>query len=179
MCLRALINHVLMGDDLMTDDFRSIPPLLSYAYTTIIYLFENKNRMDKKSCIPVLSSHFTLGHCDKIMKMKTVSLILTSNQSRRVDRWLSMAVLFASFPVATYSCHGTGIDSSVDISDGFLYPTSSRPPLGLTQPLSNGYRETLQRPAREADHSPQSSDEVRNCGAIPPLPNIISSWSRA
>jgi hypothetical protein len=30
------------------------------------------------------------------------------------------------------------------------------------------------RPGREADHSPSSSAEVKNCGTIPPLPNTFS-----
>jgi hypothetical protein len=56
MCLQAVINHVLMGDDLMTDDFRSIPPLLCYAYMMNIHLFIRKqNRMDKMACTRVLS----------------------------------------------------------------------------------------------------------------------------
>jgi hypothetical protein len=42
--------------------------------------------------------------------------------------------------------------------------------------LSNGYREALSLevrwPAREADHSPPSTAEVRNGGAVPPLPHV-------
>jgi hypothetical protein len=41
--------------------------------------------------------------------------------------------------------------------------------------LSNGYRwrfpPGVKRPGREADHLPPSSAEVKNGGAIPPLPN--------
>jgi hypothetical protein len=52
-------------------------------------------------------------------------------------------------------------------------------PLNL---LSNGYRGALsprlKRPGREADHSPPSSAEVKNGGAIPPLP-YMSSWHSA
>jgi hypothetical protein len=33
----------------------------------------------------------------------------------------------------------------------------------------------VKRPGREADHAPPHSGEVKNCGAIPPLPHI-SSW---
>jgi hypothetical protein len=36
----------------------------------------------------------------------------------------------------------------------------------------------VKRPGREADHSPPSSTEVKNGGAIPPLPHI-SSWCSA
>jgi hypothetical protein len=61
----------------------------------------------------------------------------------------------------------------------FLFSTASKPVLGPTQcpiewvpgPLSPG----LKRQGREADHSPPSSDEVKNGGAIPPLPHM-SSW---
>jgi hypothetical protein len=55
-----------------------------------------------------------------------------------------------------------------------LYFTASRPALGLTQPpiqqvpgtLSSGVKWV----GREADHSPPSSAEFKNGGAIPPLP---------
>jgi hypothetical protein len=36
----------------------------------------------------------------------------------------------------------------------------------------------VKQPAREADHSPPSSAEVKNDGAIPPLPHT-SSWRGA
>jgi hypothetical protein len=48
-------------------------------------------------------------------------------------------------------------------------------PLSL---LSNGYRGALfpgvKRLGREADHSPPSSSEVKNGGAVPPLPYLSS-----
>jgi hypothetical protein len=64
-----------------------------------------------------------------------------------------------------------------------IFPILQRPdrlwaPHGL---LSNGHREffpELNRPEREADHTPPSSAEVEDGGAIPPLPNM-SSWSDA
>jgi hypothetical protein len=49
----------------------------------------------------------------------------------------------------------------------FLLSTSSRPVLGPTQP-------GVKRPGREADHPPLSSAEVKNGGAIPPLPHTYS-----
>jgi hypothetical protein len=46
--------------------------------------------------------------------------------------------------------------------------------------LSNGYRRALplgvKWPGREADHSPPSSTEVKNGGAIPPLPHVFMAW---
>jgi hypothetical protein len=47
--------------------------------------------------------------------------------------------------------------------------------------LSNGYRGLFprgKRQGREADHSPPSSADVKNGGAIPPLPPM-SSWRGA
>jgi hypothetical protein len=44
MCLHAVINLVLMGDDPRTDDFRSTPLPLQVMLTrrSFIYLFKNK-----------------------------------------------------------------------------------------------------------------------------------------
>jgi hypothetical protein len=56
----------------------------------------------------------------------------------------------------------------------FLFSTEFRPALEPTQPLSRG----VQRPGREADHSPPSSAEVKNGGAVPPLPRT-SLWRNA
>jgi hypothetical protein len=54
----------------------------------------------------------------------------------------------------------------------FLFYTASRPALGPTQPPIQWALEALspavKRPGREADHSPHSSVEVMNGGAIPP-----------
>jgi hypothetical protein len=79
-------------------------------------------------------------------------------------------------------------DSSVDIGTGWtrdkicLLSIAARPALGLTQPPMQWVRGALspgvKRPGREADHSPPSSAEVKNGGAIPPLPNM-SSWHSA
>jgi hypothetical protein len=35
----------------------------------------------------------------------------------------------------------------------------------------------IKRPGHEADHSPPSVAEVKNCGAIPPLPHMPSWYS--
>jgi hypothetical protein len=54
-----------------------------------------------------------------------------------------------------------------------------RPAPGLTQPPSQWLQGALslgvKRVKSEADHSPPSSAEVKNGGAIPPLPRM-SSW---
>jgi hypothetical protein len=58
----------------------------------------------------------------------------------------------------------------------FLYSTASRPALGPTQPLiewvPGAISPTVNRPGREADHSPPSGAEVKNCGTIPRFPPI-------
>jgi hypothetical protein len=61
----------------------------------------------------------------------------------------------------------------------FLYSTASGPALGLTQPPTQWVPEALSPGVRwqllEADHSPPSGAEVKNGGAINPLPHT-SSW---
>jgi hypothetical protein len=56
----------------------------------------------------------------------------------------------------------------------FLFSTSSRPTMGLTQPpiqwVPWALSPQVKRQGREADHSPPSSAEVKNGGATPPLP---------
>jgi hypothetical protein len=51
--------------------------------------------------------------------------------------------------------------------------SSQRPhrPWGSPSLLTSG---DLERPGREADHLPQSSAEVKNSGASPPLSNLSS-----
>jgi hypothetical protein len=80
---------------------------------------------------------------------------------------------------------GYGLDSRDAIPGRykiFLFSIASRPCLGPTQPpiqwvlgaLSSG----VKRLGREPNHSPPSSAEVKNGGAIPPLP-LLSSWRSA
>jgi hypothetical protein len=61
----------------------------------------------------------------------------------------------------------------------FLVSTASRPVLGPIHPPAQWVSGTtspgVKRPGREADHSPPFSAEVKNGGAIPPLPHM-SSW---
>jgi hypothetical protein len=77
---------------------------------------------------------------------------------------------------------GYGLDgrSSIPGRDNrFLSTAVSRPTLGITQPhiqwVSGALLLGVMRPDREADHSPPSSSEVQNDGAVPPLPHT-SSW---
>jgi hypothetical protein len=63
--------------------------------------------------------------------------------------------------------------------DIFLYPTMSRTALGPTQPPSSGYwgfSHEIKWLEHEADYSPPSSHEVKNCGAIPPLVHVFMVW---
>jgi hypothetical protein len=59
----------------------------------------------------------------------------------------------------------------------FLFSTASRPALGPTQPpvqwVPGAFSPGVQRQGREADHSPPSSDEVKNGGAISQLPHSL------
>jgi hypothetical protein len=58
--------------------------------------------------------------------------------------------------------------------EGFLYRTESRPALGPTQPPSQWVQRArcpkVKRPGRKVDLTHSSSAEVKNSGAIPPLP---------
>jgi hypothetical protein len=58
----------------------------------------------------------------------------------------------------------------------------SRPALGPTkipiELVSGAVSSGLKRQGREADHSPPSSAEVKNDGAIPPHPHM-SAWHSA
>jgi hypothetical protein len=64
----------------------------------------------------------------------------------------------------------------------FLFYVASRPTLGPTQPpiqwVPRAGFPWIKRPGRKADHSPPSSAEVKNGGAIPPL-SRKSSWRGA
>jgi hypothetical protein len=54
----------------------------------------------------------------------------------------------------------------------FLFCIASRPTLGPTQP-SIQWLPGVKRPGREADHTPPSSVEVKNGGAIPPFHHVF------
>jgi hypothetical protein len=64
----------------------------------------------------------------------------------------------------------------------FLYSTASRPALGPTKPFIQWAPGDIflkvKRPGHEAGHSPLSRAELKNCGAIPPLPHM-PSWRGA
>jgi hypothetical protein len=49
-------------------------------------------------------------------------------------------------------------------------------PISYTMCIAGWFRGGLKRPRREFDHSPPSSAEVNNGGAIPPLPHTSSAW---
>jgi hypothetical protein len=79
--------------------------------------------------------------------------------------------------------------SSVGIATGYVLDGRDSIPergkdlsLGPTQPpiqwVPGAVFLGVKRPDREADHSPPSSAEVKNGGAIPPFPDI-SSWNCA
>jgi hypothetical protein len=81
------------------------------------------------------------------------------------------------------------LESSVGIARGYgLDGRGSVPGRGKISLSSTALGQTLlpiqwvpgegKRKGREADHSPPSSAEVKNGGAIPPLPHM-SSWRRA
>jgi hypothetical protein len=59
----------------------------------------------------------------------------------------------------------------------FLYTTASRPALGPTllsiQWVLGIIFPGVKRPGREADHSPPFSAEVKNVGALLPLPHVF------
>jgi hypothetical protein len=63
----------------------------------------------------------------------------------------------------------------------FPFSTASRPAVGPSQPpiqwVQRAVYPGVKRPACEADHSPPSSADVRNGGAIPPLPPyVFMAW---
>jgi hypothetical protein len=64
---------------------------------------------------------------------------------------------------------GYGLDGRGNI---FLFSLASRPALGPIQPPI-GWVPRVKRLGCEVDYSPPSSAEVKNCGAIPPLPHFF------
>jgi hypothetical protein len=95
---------------------------------------------------------------------------------------------FCEFSTDSSSCIKTGNPSQLSYGlddrgeDFLLLVTASRPALGPTQPpiqwVSEALFPRIKRPGHEIDHSPPSSAEDKNCGAIPPLLRM-SSWCSA
>jgi hypothetical protein len=78
---------------------------------------------------------------------------------------------------------GYGLDGRGSIPGrSRVFSIASRPTLGPTQPpiqwVPGALSRLVKRQGREADYSPPSSAEVKNVGAIPPLPHT-SSWRGA
>jgi hypothetical protein len=75
---------------------------------------------------------------------------------------------------------GYGLDDRGSILERgkILFSTASRPALGPTQPpiewVPGAISPGVKGPGRETDHSPPSSADVKNGGAIPPLPHMFS-----
>jgi hypothetical protein len=107
------------------------------------------------------------------------------------DRYEDNTVLGKTFSVAYNNLRNR--DSSVGIPMGYemegrgsipitgkrlLYSTASRPVLGPAQPpircVPRALSPGVKRQGREAGHSPPSSAQVKDGGAIPPLPNASS-----
>jgi hypothetical protein len=114
--------------------------------------------------------------------------------------FLNFLILFCVFYVQTVHVN-TGRDSSVGIALGygmddwgckvrlpvgagnFLFTTASRTALGPTQPPIQWVQWALslgvKRPGREADHSPPSSAEVKECVELYLHSPQYSSWRGA
>jgi hypothetical protein len=77
------------------------------------------------------------------------------------------------------SRYSYGLDSPGSIlGSARVFSTASRPILGSTQPpiqwVPVAISPRVKRSRREADHSPPSNAEVKNCGAISQLPRMSS-----
>jgi hypothetical protein len=76
----------------------------------------------------------------------------------------------------SYGMYGYG---SIPDRRTIVFSITSRPALGPIQPLIQRVPEPfppgIKRQGHEADHSPESSAEVKNGGAIPPVSHA-SSW---
>jgi hypothetical protein len=67
-----------------------------------------------------------------------------------------------------YSCYGT--QSAGKVKRFFSSPQCTEWLWGAAVVLSTG----VKGPVREANHSPPASAEIKNSGAIPPLPHMFS-----
>jgi hypothetical protein len=96
----------------------------------------------------------------------------TRNLPRRRDNVVGI--------VTGYSLDDQEVGVRAPEGQEFFFWTSSRPALGSTQALIQRLPGTLslglKRSAREADHSPPTSANVKKCGSLDPLPHT-PSWS--
>jgi hypothetical protein len=77
------------------------------------------------------------------------------------------------------------VDSRISIPNRgkiFLFSIASSSALEPTQPpiqsILGTFSPGVKRPKRESDHYPPCGPEIKNGGAVPPLPNM-SSWHSA
>jgi hypothetical protein len=92
---------------------------------------------------------------------------------------LSLQRLYEKICLTGYGQDGRGWIPGKDTI--FLFSIASRLTLGPTQPpiqcVPGALSPGVKRLGREADHSPPSSAEVKNDGAIPTLPHMSSRHS--
>jgi hypothetical protein len=93
---------------------------------------------------------------------------------------VSILTIFRNFYTVVGIATGYGLDDGR--VKNFLFSTSSRQAMGSTQPpiqcVPGALSPGIKRPGRETDHSPPTNAEVKNGGAIYPLPRT-PSWLRA
>jgi hypothetical protein len=82
--------------------------------------------------------------------------------------------IYLIYEMVQFSRHSDGLDGRGSISERrkiFLFSTTTTPALMPTRhPIQ--WVPGATRPGIEADHSPPSSDKVKNDGSIPPLPHM-------
>jgi hypothetical protein len=141
----------------------------------------NRSDMFSRHCFPVakLKRGYSL-YCWCVINTTIVNSV--TEKKLVFDYFLVISKLRSfifTIPAFTYS---PGFDSRQG-KDIFLFSITSRPALGLTQPpiqwVPGALSPWSKLLEREADHhSPPSSAEVKNGGAIRPLPHA-SSWRSA
>jgi hypothetical protein len=91
------------------------------------------------------------------------------------EEWGELYSRDSSVGIAT----GCGLDGRGSIAGrGKIFLFSSPDRLWGPTRHSTQWVPRIKRPGRDANHSPPSSAEDKNCGAIPPLPDIFS-WHAA